>query len=49
MKPFHLDPGMKTMRGVFYPTGWLVLMFAGEQKARDAAQLLSDKGVGEAD
>jgi hypothetical protein len=49
MKPFHLDPGMKTMRGVFYPTGWLVLMFAGEQQARDAARLLSDKGVGEAD
>jgi hypothetical protein len=49
MKPFHLDPSMKTMRGVFYPTGWLVLMFAGEQQARDAAQLLSDKGVGEAD
>ncbi|MCD6077779.1 MAG: hypothetical protein K0R89_1717 [Ramlibacter sp.] len=49
MKPFHLDPSMKTMRGVFYPTGWLVLMFAGEQQARDAARLLSDKGVGEAD
>lgn len=46
MKPFHLDPGMKTMRGVFYPTGWLVLMFAGEQQARDAAKLLSDNGVG---
>jgi hypothetical protein len=45
MKPFHLDPGMKTMRGVFYPTGWLVLMFAGEQQARDAAKLLSDNGV----
>jgi hypothetical protein len=33
------------MRGVFYPTGWLVLMFAGEQQARDAAKLLADNGV----
>ena len=49
MRPFRLDPDMKTMRGVFYPTGWLVLMFAGEQQARDAARLLSDQGVGEAD
>ncbi|MEJ5988620.1 RNA-binding protein [Ramlibacter sp. PS3R-8] len=44
MKPFQLDPGMRTMRGVFYPTGWLVLMFAGEQQAREAAKLLSDQG-----
>ena len=44
MKPFQLDSSMRTMRGVFYPTGWLVLMFAGEQQARDAAKQLSDKG-----
>ena len=44
MKPFHLDSSMKTMRGVFYPTGWLVLMFAGEQQARDAGKLLADQG-----
>jgi hypothetical protein len=40
MKPFHLDKDMKTLRGVFYPTGWMVLMFPGEQQAREAAQLL---------
>lgn len=46
MKPFHLDPEMKTaMRGVFYPTGYMVLMFPGEQQARDAGQLLADAGI----
>jgi hypothetical protein len=47
MKPFHLDSSMKTMRGVFYPTGWLVLMFPGEQQARDAARKLGDIGTPE--
>ncbi|HEY8360453.1 MAG TPA: hypothetical protein VIL30_23605 [Ramlibacter sp.] len=46
MKPFHLDPDMKTtMRGVFYPTGYMVLMFPGEQQARDAGKLLADAGI----
>jgi hypothetical protein len=45
MKPFRLESSMKTMRGVFYPTGWMVLMFPGEQQARDAAKLLADSGV----
>ena len=45
MKPFHLDPSMKTMRGVFYPTGWMVLMFPGEQQARDAASKLADRAA----
>lgn len=49
MRPFHLDSGMKTMRGVFYPTGWMVLMFPGEQQARDAARILADKGIAEGD
>jgi hypothetical protein len=49
MRPFQLDPGMKTIRGVFYPTGWLVLMFPGEQQARDAAKLLADQGVADED
>ena len=49
MKPFHLDSSMKTMRGVFYPTGWMVLMFPGEQEARDAARLLADGGLAEGD
>lgn len=47
MRPFHLDSQMKTMRGVFYPTGWMVLMFPGEQQARDAAKLLADDGLAE--
>jgi hypothetical protein len=45
MKPFRLESSMKTIRGVFYPTGWLVLMFPGEQQARDAARLVEDDGV----
>lgn len=47
MRPFHLDSDMKTMRGVFYPTGWMVLMFPGEQQAREAARLLASQGVAE--
>lgn len=49
MRPFHLDEKMKTLRGVFYPTGWMVLMFPGEQQARDAAKLLADQGVADDD
>ena len=45
MKPFQLESGMKTVRGVFYPTGWLVLMFPGEQQARDAATRLEKAGI----
>ncbi len=47
MKPFHLESSMKTMTGVFYPTGYMVLMFPGEQQARDAAQALADAGYPE--
>ena len=45
MKPFHLESSMKTMGGVFYPTGYMVLMFPGEEGARDAAKLLADNGI----
>ncbi|MDB5899178.1 MAG: hypothetical protein JWP22_451 [Ramlibacter sp.] len=45
MKPFRLESSMKTIRGVFYPTGWMVLMFPGEQEARDAGRLLADSGL----
>ena len=44
MKPFQLEPGMTTMRGVFYPTGYMVLMFPTEQEARAAEQKLEDGG-----
>jgi hypothetical protein len=46
MRPFHIDSDMKTLRGVFYPTGWMVLMLPGEQQARDAARLLEQSGIG---
>ena len=45
MKAFHLESDMKTMGGVFYPTGYMVLMFPGEQQARDAGRLLTDAGI----
>lgn len=49
MRPFQLDSSMKTMRGVFYPTGWMMLMFPGEQEARGAAQVLEDRGFADGD
>jgi hypothetical protein len=42
MKPFALDSSMLTMRGVFYPTGYMFVMFPTEQEARDAERLLED-------
>jgi len=45
MRAFRLDSDMTTMRGTFYPTGWMVLMFPGEDAARDAAQLLAREGI----
>jgi hypothetical protein len=36
---------MRTLRGVFYPTGWMVLMVPGEQQAGDAARLLEQAGI----
>ena len=45
MKPFHLEPGMKTLRGVFYPTGWMVLMLPGADAAREAARRLEQAGL----
>ncbi len=45
MKPFHLESSMKTMGGVFYPTGHMVLMFTSEQGARDAGKILAENGV----
>ena len=49
MRPFHLEPSMKTLRGVFYPTGWMVLMFPSERMARDAASKIEEGGVAESD
>lgn len=44
MKPFALEPGMLTMRGVFYPTGHLFLMFPTEEDARGAERALEANG-----
>ncbi|HWI82074.1 RNA-binding protein [Ramlibacter sp.] len=44
MKPFAIEPGMLTLRGVFYPTGHLFLMFPTEQDARNAERALEDAG-----
>jgi hypothetical protein len=45
MKHFELDPHMLTMRGVFYPTGYMVLMLDGEKQARDAERKLEEAGI----
>ena len=44
MKPFALERGMLTMNGVFYPTGYIVLMFPTEQDARTAERKLEANG-----
>lgn len=49
MKPFSLARGMTNMRGVFYPTGHIVLMFPTETDARHACELLRQDGVSEDD
>lgn len=45
MRPFRLESEMKTLRGVFYPTGWMVLMLPGEQQAGDAVRMLEQAGI----
>jgi hypothetical protein len=50
MKRFSLDAaGMTNMRGVFYPTGHMVLMFPTEADARHAVDLLRKDGLNEDD
>lgn len=45
MKPFSIEPNMLTMRGVFYPTGYMFIMFPTEKDARDAERALEDNGI----
>lgn len=45
MKQFQLDSSMTTLRGVFYPTGYMVLMFPTENDAQQAARSLQDAGI----
>src|SRR6188472_2567130 len=40
MRRFQLEPRMLTMRGVFYPTGYMIVMFPNEEEARKAAHEL---------
>jgi hypothetical protein len=47
MKHFELEPSMLTMGGVFYPTGYMVVMLPTEQAARAAELKLEDRGLGE--
>lgn len=47
MKPFRIEPDMLTMRGVFYPTGHMIVMFPTEDDARNAVQKLIDDGIDE--
>jgi hypothetical protein len=44
MKPFSIEPDMLTLGGVFYPTGYMFLMFPTEQDARKAEKALEEKG-----
>lgn len=45
MKHFQLDSSMTNMRGQFYPTGYMVLMFPSRDDADRAARLLQDGGL----
>jgi len=49
MKAFTLAPNMTTFGGVFYPTGYMVLMFPTEHDAREAARRLDEVGLDEDD
>lgn len=49
MKPFCLTSAMTNMRGVFYPTGHIVMMFPTKEDARHAADLLEKDGLSEDD
>lgn len=45
MKPFALESGMLTMGGVFYPTGYMFIMFPSKDAALKAEQSLLDGGL----
>jgi hypothetical protein len=44
LKPFVLSPEMLTIFGVFYPTGYIVMMFPQAEKAEQAAHELLSGG-----
>ncbi len=43
MKPFELEPKMLTMRGVFYPTGYLFAMFPTREDAEKVDHALRER------
>ncbi len=45
MKPFVLDSSMQTMSGVFYPTGYVVMMLPTRDDAKQAMKVLTDHGM----
>jgi hypothetical protein len=49
MRHFSISAHKSIMRGIFYPTGHMVLMFPSEHDARNACKLLQKDGVSEED
>lgn len=45
MKPFELDSHMLTLRGVFYPTGYILAMLPDQPQAERAAQAIVKEGL----
>ena len=45
MKPFVLDSSMLTLRGVFYPTGHVIMMIPGQEHAKKACACLAQHGI----
>ncbi len=45
MKPFQLTTHMTTLRGVFYPTGHVLLMLPGREEAEQAARRITEAGI----
>lgn len=45
MKPFQLDSHMVTLRGVFYPTGYIIAMLPDRQDAESAADAITQAGI----
>jgi hypothetical protein len=49
MKPFQLDTHKVTLRGVFYPTGHVLLMLPTRQLTEQAARAVGEAGLGDDD
>ena len=45
MKPFQLDSHMVTLRGVFYPTGHVVMMLTDRAAAESAVEAIRKAGI----